>query len=284
MIDLTSATFSLKKDIESLIEAEHFDIETLSKETGISKNSLLKIKNNEIPSSLLCEKFYGYAYKIGYRFNQVKEEFFNETNPTVLFHGSKSGLGEVSPTGSRKSCDFGEGFYLSESYSSAISFVCENPKSCVYSFSFVSKDIQILRFDCSYDWLLAICYFRGYLEKYLNSPKIAEILDKIHHADLIIAPIADNRMFYIMSLFANGDITDKVALHSLSASSLGNQYIFKSDKGLNSLQFMEKLFVSRREKDFYIQQLSLRTELIESKLKLAKREFKDGLYIEELLG
>jgi hypothetical protein len=132
--------------------------------------------------------------------------------------------------------------------------------------------------------MLAICYFRGYLDKYLNSPKIAEISDKIQHADLIIAPIADNRMFYVMSLFANGDITDKVALHSLSASSLGNQYIFKSDKGLNSLQFIEKLFVSKREKDFYIQQLSLRTELIESKLKLAKREFKDGLYIEELLG
>ncbi|MBR6071989.1 MAG: DUF3990 domain-containing protein [Acholeplasmatales bacterium] len=283
MIDLSNKNYNIKDDIESILEAEMMEVDNFSKETGISKNTLIEINKKNFTTNAVYEKFYSYSYKIGYRFNLIKEEFLKESNKNILFHGSKNGLKEVSYNGSREKCDFGCGFYLGQSYSTTISFVCENENSCIYSFKFSYDNLNVLKFGCSLEWMLAICYFRGFINKYTDNKKIIEIINKINESDVIIAPIADNRMFYIMSLFANGDITDLVAIHSLSASSLGNQVVIKSEKALNNLKFVEKYYVSKPEKQFYIGLLNQRSELIETKLKLAKREYRDGKYIEEVL-
>ena len=90
-------------------------------------------------------------------------------------------------------------------------------------------------------------------------------------------------MFYIMSQFTDGDINADVALHSLSASNLGLQYIFKTEKALQKLIPIEKNYLSNLEKESCIKNLNERSYEIDTKLKLAKREFKNGLYIEEIL-
>ena len=61
-------------------------------------------------------------------------------------------------------------------------------------------------------------------------------------ADLIIAPIADNRMFTIMGQFANGDITDIEAQHALLTSRLGKQYVFKPPKQFLACPFANGCF------------------------------------------
>ncbi len=283
MLDLSNMDYNIKNDIKNFIESEKTDIETLAKLTGISKVTINKILIGNTTTKQVCEKLYSYIYDNGYRMNLVKEEFLKETNKKILFHGSKNGLDILSANGSRKSCDFGVGFYLGESYSSTISFICENNDSCVYSFELNTNGLKVVNFTCSLEWMLAICYFRGSIRKYENNLLINKIKDDIKDADIIIAPIADNRMFYIMTQFANGDITDNVAIHSLSASSLGNQYVLKTDKAINKLKAIEKYYIPQNEKNYYIAQLNQRTEMIETKLKLAKREYKDGLYIEEIL-
>ena len=149
--------------------------------------------------------------------------------------GGKKGLSKILVTGSRNNCDFGNGFYLGETYNQALSFVFENDKSSVYSFRCSLDGLDICKFDCSMEWMLAICYHRGTLGPYSNSEKIKHIVDKINTADVIIAPIADNKMFYVMAQFTDGEINADVALHSLSASKLGFQYIFKTEKALNKL-------------------------------------------------
>ena len=283
MFDLTNINYEILDDIKSIIESERIDIETLSKLTKISKATISEIKKTNHTTKNVYEKFYSYAYQNGYRLNLVKEEFLKETYKNILFHGSKNGLGVVKADGSRKNCDFGEGFYMGETYSSAISFVCENENSCVYSFVFEPQNLNIVNFTCSLEWMLSICYFRGFLKEYENNKMLKSIIKKINEADVIIAPIADNRMFYIMSLFANGDITDNVAIHSLSASSLGRQFVLKTDKAINCLNLNERYYISQNEKMYYISHLNQRADFIETKLKLAKREFKDGKYIEEIL-
>ena len=61
-------------------------------------------------------------------------------------------------------------------------------------------------------------YYRGTLKGYSESLLVKEIIMKIEEVDVIIVPIADNRMFYIMTLFAEGKINVNVALNLLSAS------------------------------------------------------------------
>ncbi|WP_026504372.1 DUF3990 domain-containing protein [Butyrivibrio sp. NC3005] len=274
--------YKIKEDIDFIIETEKINKIELSKKTGISRVTLDGISKNKKTTDSVCEKFYSYVYESNYRINTVKEELIKEKYGEVLFHGSKNGLSQVSINGSRDNCDFGNGFYLGENYNQALSFVCENEKSSVYSFRYSLKDLNICRFDCSMEWMLAICYHRGTLGAYSDNEKVRKIVEKINKADVIIAPIADNKMFYVMAQFTDGEINADVALHSLSASRLGFQYIFKTEMALEKLIPIEKYYLCRPERVECKKLLIERGFEIDTKLRLAKREFKTGLYIEEI--
>ena len=275
--------YNIKDDIEFILESEKINSRELSERTKVSRATLDSIEKQGRARDDVCEKIYAYAYENKYRINAVKEELIKEKYRDVLFHGSKFGLSEVTVSGSRDNCDFGKGFYLGETYEQALSFVCENKQSSVYSFTCDLENLNVLEFNCSLEWMLAICYYRGTLGIFSDSTIVKEIIQKINDADVIIAPIADNRMFYIMTLFAGGEINANVALHSLSASKLGKQYIFKTQKALKQIVPIEKYYFCQEEKDDTIKKLSMRTLEIETKLKLSKREFREGLFIEELL-
>ncbi len=274
--------YKIKEDIDFIIETEKINKIELSKKTGISRVTLDGISKNKKTTDSVCEKFYSYVYESNYRINTVKEELIKEKYGEVLFHGSKNGLSQVSVNGSRNNCDFGNGFYLGETYNQALSFVCENEKSSVYSFRYSLKDLNICRFDCSMEWMLAICYHRGTLGAYSDNEKVRKIVERINKADVIIAPIADNKMFYVMAQFTDGEINADVALHSLSASRLGFQYIFRTEKALEKLIPIEKYYLCRPEREECKKLLIERGFEIDTKLRLAKREFKTGLYIEEI--
>lgn len=229
------------------------------------------------------EKIYSYAYNINYRINSVKEELIKEKYQTVLFHGSKDGLSSITEKGSRDNCDFGNGFYLGETYNQALSFVCEKDNSSVYSFRYTLNGLIIKRFECDLEWMLAICYYRGTLREYASNDFVCKIVSEVENADVVIAPIADNKMFYIMAQFTDGDINADAALHSLSASKLGFQYILKTDKAIGKLIPIERYYISVPEREDCRKALIERSYEIDTKLKLAKREFKTGLYIEEIL-
>lgn len=275
--------YNIKEDIGFILEAEKINSIELSEKTKVSRATLDAIQKRGNARDDVCEKIYSYAYKNKYRINSVKEELMKEKYHDVLFHGSKYGLSEVTITGSRDNCDFGKGFYLGETYNQALAFVCEKEKSSVYSFKYSLCDLKIKRFDCDLEWMIAICYYRGTLREYASNQMVSKIVAETEAADVIIAPIADNKMFYIMAQFIEGEINADVALHSLSASKLGCQFIFKTDKALQNLVPIEKFYLSNPEREDCRKHLNERSYEIDTKLKLAKREFKTGLYIEEIL-
>jgi len=274
--------YRIKDDIEFIKEAEKINDDELSGLTNVSRTTLNEIKNTNKCNLNVCEKIYSYIYKKKYRLNSVKEELLKEQYKKVLFHGSKRGIDEILATGSRKNSDFGNGFYLGESYIQALAFVSEFDNSCIYSFSFDFKNLNVYQFECDLDWMLAVCYYRGTLNEYSNYDKILNVIEKLKDADIIIAPIADNKMFYIMTQFAEGEINADVAIHSLSASKLGYQYILKTDRAIKCLRPIEKYYVCKEERIDCQNELEKRGYEIDTKLKIAKREFKDGLYIDEV--
>ena len=279
-IDLKS---DLQNVVEFILEAEKINMLELSKEVNLSRTTLLEIIKGKEVSNIVYEKIYSYLYSQNYRLNKVKEEILKEKYNKVLFHGSKDGLSIIDVDKARSTCDFGKGFYLGETYNQALSFVCEKENSLIYSFECDLNNLKIKEFNCDLEWMIAICYFRGSILNYSNTVIVKKIIKELENVDLIIAPIADNKMFYIMSQFAEGEINSLVAIHSLSASSLGKQYVFKTDKALNQLRPLEKYFICKEERIDCRKQLNERTFEIDTKLKLAKREFRDGLYIEEIL-
>lgn len=275
--------YNIKEDIGFILEAEKINNMELAERAKVSRTTLDGIEKRGNARDDVCEKIYTYAYENKYRINAVKEELIKEKYGDVLFHGSKNGLSEVTIFGSRENCDFGKGFYLGETYAQVLSFVCEKEKSCVYSFRYSLEDLKIKRFECNMEWMLAICYYRGTLGEFRSNSVVSKIVADVETADVIIAPIADNKMFYVMSQFAEGEINADVAIHSLSASKLGLQVIFKTEKSLDKLVPIEKYYLSTPEREDCREALIERSYEIDTKLKLAKREFKTGLYIEEIL-
>lgn len=280
---IINCDYNIAEDIGFLMESDQINKIEFANRTKVSRTTLLEILKSGKAGNDVCEKLYAYAYNRKYRINSVKEELIREKYQTVLFHGSRDGLSNITVDGSRNNCDFGKGFYLGETYHQALSFVCEKENSSVYSFRYSLDGLRIKQFECNLEWMLAICYFRGTVEGFENNEIIRRIVSEVESADVVIAPIADNKMFYIMAQFTGGEINADVALHSLSASKLGMQYIFKTDKAIDKLVPIEKYYISKPEREDCRTALIERGFEIDTKLKLAKREYKTGLYIEEIL-
>ena len=277
--------YQIKKDLRALLIDFQDSTKELSNKCGVSRRTLNNIlSESNQPSYETLDKIYSFAYDSGYRFNKTKEELFKEnTRNIVLFHGASHMIEEIKHNGSRETCDFGKGFYLGESYFQASSFVYDDPFSSVYVFSFDISDLNVVELYSDLDWMIIVCYFRKMLTKYNNHPIITNLINKIKDADVIIAPIADNKMFNIMRQFGEEEITSLEAIHSLSSSGLGKQYVLKTEKAISKLKEIERLFISTSERITIKSGLEERSKEIDTKLKLSKREFKgEGQFIDEI--
>lgn len=276
----------VEKDVLAYIESKHIDLDEFAHECGITRELLYLAFKNRTSLDVL-EKIYGHLYDSGFLLNKVKNELIIENkkkNSVILYHGSKFGFNKIDVNGSKEFSDFSNGFYTSMKYESALAFIEKNPNSSIYVFEIDTKDLNVLTLDSSLDWMILISYYRGYLNEYSNSKVLTDILKKMNDVDIVVAPIANNKMFQILSDFALGNITSSEAIHSLSASRLGLQYVFKSQRAINKLQFKERLYISDGERKNSALFSEENANLIESKLYLAKREYRnEGKFIEEIL-
>ena len=279
--------YTFEKDVQTLCESSNLSVEELAGKLGIPPSSFFFFLKDG-PSDDVLESFYGFAFRKGMRFNKVKEELFRESlepGEVLLFHGSKDGLTEIDPNGSRSTCDFSNGFYCGESYSSALCFVESNEKSSVYAFKARLDGLKIGEFKSDLEWMLSVCYYRGMFKGYESNDKLMAIIQKHLDDDVIIAPIADNRMFRVMQQFGQGEITDVQAIHALSASRLGKQYVFKSEKAVSRLKEIERLYLCKEEKKASVAKSKERAYEIQTKLDLSKREYREGgHYIDEVFA
>ncbi|MCR4951144.1 MAG: DUF3990 domain-containing protein [Solobacterium sp.] len=260
-------------------------IDEFAEEAALSKRTVLYSFSNE-PSNTTLEKVYGLIYRKGFRLSLAKSELFAENlkkNEVLFFHGSKYGINEIDPFGSKNDSDFSHGFYCSRQLDSASSFVAEYKSSSVYIFKADLSKLNCFVLNCSLDWMLAISYYRRKISAYKNEPHIQNMIRQLEKADVIIAPIADNKMFEVLNQFASGEITSDQALHSLSASRLGDQYVFRTEKAVRKLSFLDRFYLCDEERNNAGLFSRDNENIIQTKLKLAKREFRNqGKYIDEL--
>lgn len=111
----------------------------------------------------------------------------------------------------------------------------------VYAFKLDISSLKIKRFNISKEWLLIIAYYRGWLGRYMNNPLIKKIKNEVERSDIIIAPIADNRKFEIISQFARAELTDLQCVYSLAAMNIGMQYVIRTNKAINNLSLIKSL-------------------------------------------
>lgn len=281
--------YRISEDLKLIREMLGLSQEEIASIIGLDKKTITRIENEEnYPFNDTLEKIYSFAYKKGIKLNEIKEMLYKEEKPysKIIFHGSKSLIeGKISPDVGRLTNDFGRGFYCGESIEQTTSFVSKFSDSSIYIIEFVDDELKCQRFNVDQEWMLAVAYFRGRLNDYKNHPYIKRIINKINNSDYICAPIADNRMFRIIDRFIDGEITDEQCKHCLAATSLGNQYVFLTERAISSLNILERCYISTLERDYYLKQKEYDLNDSDNKVKYALIKYKrEGKYIEEILS
>ncbi len=281
----------VSKEIITLCKALNLNETELAEELGVTFETVNHWKNNKKAIDISnLEKLYSYSYSKGIKFNNIYEQFYKEdyskNGNIVLFHGAKKpfALPLDFASNSKTTNDFGIGFYLGETFEQAANYISFLNASFVYCFKLDLKDLKTYKFEVNTEWMIAIAYFRGWIKDYEDCPFVKDILRKIIDCDVVIAPIADNRMFDIIADFIEGNITDEVCRHSLAATNLGFQYVLKTDKAISKTTMIKEMFVSRKEKEECVKKRMTLTENGLEKVKIARIEYKGkGKYFEEIV-
>ena len=240
------------------------------------------------PKAALMERVYRLAEDNGISVNLLKTRFLEDDaqGKKLLFHGSRGGIqGEIDLSHGNPNSDFGIGFYAGETFRQAATWVNEFPGSSVYCFYFEPTGLKGLNLDVGRDWMLAVCFFRGYLPGKESHPVMAPLLQRIDNADYILAPIADNVMYETLREFSEGFLTDQQCLHAISANRLGYQYVFRTDKALGHLEARQRLFLSQNERREYDDVKHRERNNGIAKLRVARIEYQNkGEYVDAVFA
>lgn len=277
----------LLTDIENIIALLGIDQSKLAELLGLSYERFVSMKKDPERHREFPESLYSLAYEKGIQLNSSYEDLLKdkarEKGETLLFHGAKTRLeGKIDLGHSRNDNDLGKAFYAGERYEQAAMYIANWPSPYVYAFSYKDEGLKIKRYPLSEEWMIVVAYSRGLLAGYSSKKIVQKALKECEGMDLIISPIADNRMYNLISRFCHMELTDKQTLASLAATNLGEQYAFKTEKGLDCLKLLKELYVPQNEK----KSLKARRERLHSssldKSRLAQRENAGvGRYIDQ---
>ena len=283
--------YSIATDVELVKELLGYTVKELADGMGVGSATLNRWMAGSItPSRSHMALFYDFAFQKGIQLNAIKGQLHKEQieaqGSIALFHGSKTAIeGALSLDHSKTNNDFGRGFYCGEQLEQASMFVANYPDSSLYIVRFDPTGLHPRRYAVDQDWMLTIAYSRGLLEEYRDHPRIKQVREQLQEADYVIAPIADNRMFEILGTFADGEITDTQCQHCLSATDLGSQYVFTTQRALEQVTLVEHCFLASTEKQSYLDSSRAELRTRSDKVKAARKMFRgQGAYIEELLS
>lgn len=283
--------YNIGADLESVKYLLECSDAELSSDLGVSEMTIERWRDND---RQITEKhirdIYDYAYSRRIRLNAIKQQLYKEeycnSDSIVLFHGAKQEIvSELSLTYSRETNDFGRGFYCGDSLEQSAMFVSTYPNSSVYIVKFDSGNkMKSKKYAVDRDWMLTIANCRRRIDEFAHSEIITNLMSELKECDYVIAPIADNRMFQLIDEFAEGLITDVQCQHALSATNLGMQYVFLSERALDNIELLTRCYLTEAEKDDYLRSRQTASSVSLDKVKIAKRMYRnEGLYIEEIL-
>ena len=154
----------------------------------------------------------------------------------ILYHGTNADFNIIDLSKSRKHKDFGAGFYLTDIKSQAEQLADKKarlfggaPVVQLYEFDeklLESPQLDVLKFDgVSVEWAEFI---------YKNRSK--SIPEFTHSHDIVIGPIADDGVAYLLGRYQEGSYSIEQLAKELEYKKLNNQYYFGSPKAINLLK------------------------------------------------
>lgn len=204
----------------------------------------------------------------------------------ILFHGSRGGLqGDIQPQ-SRVRCDFGKGFYMGESQDQAKGLICEADNPIFYTLRLRLSEIPENRIWVLSDreWLNLVLANRKRSEEFSALAVAKKILRQQEKYDVIIGPIADDRMNEAMQRFTDYALTDKGLMACLQSVDYGRQFVAKTPFACSKIEILSEERITKgqipkiRE---YTEQKRKESRGIVTKMAIEHQ--RDGLYLNEIV-
>lgn len=154
----------------------------------------------------------------------------------ICYHGSDTVVDAPKILEAKRPLDFGGGFYVTsnkeqaEAWAKRVSYRNNSKKACVnvYEFDLVKaeQEATVIKFEkADENWLDFICANRSGKETF--------------DYDIVVGPVADDKVYRVVILFENGDIDKDAALKRLKAEVLSDQILFHTEKALEFLKFVD---------------------------------------------
>lgn len=152
----------------------------------------------------------------------------------TLYHGGTEIITTPEIRKPGRTLDFGSGFYLTSSIKQAEDWVRRHLETAgatgyvnIYGFNENegAASLNIKTFDsASEEWL-----------DFVMSNRRIEGFS--HNYDIVIGPVANDRVYTAFSLYEGGVIDKEVLIRELKTYRLVDQYLFHTDRALRHLQF-----------------------------------------------
>lgn len=160
----------------------------------------------------------------------------------TLYHGSLEVIKTPEIRIPNRTLDFGAGFYLTSSEAQAEQWIrrridIDHPLGYINQYDFddsvAEKDLNLLRFDSPTDpWLDFVMANR-------------RIPDFTHHYDIVIGPVANDRVYTAFALYEGGTISKSILIQELKTYRLVDQYLFHTNAALKLLKFKSATKVTK---------------------------------------
>ena len=154
----------------------------------------------------------------------------------TVFHGSDTIVDTPKILNAKRPLDFGGGFYVTTSKEQAkawakkVAYRNNNTHKCVNRYTFdaeaAKSALTVLCFERADEaWLDFICNNRG------GKPT--------GEYDIVIGPVADDRVYRVVVEYENGDLDKETALKNLKTESLCDQILFHTEASLAYLNYVD---------------------------------------------
>ena len=153
----------------------------------------------------------------------------------ICYHGSDTIVDIPKILEPKRPLDFGGGFYVTTNEKQAknwaikVAYRNNNNHCCVNSYEF---DIEKAKAK-----LVLICFEKAD-EKWLDFICDNRSGKDTGKYDVVIGPVADDRVYRVVVEYENGDMDRETALKQLKAETLCNQILFHTKKSLKYLKYI----------------------------------------------
>ena len=154
----------------------------------------------------------------------------------ICYHGSDVIVDSPRIFSSKRALDFGDGFYTTtnemqaKNWALKVSYRNNTIHKYLNKYEFdleeATKQLIVIRFEKADEkWLDFICDNRNRKDtgKY----------------DIVIGPVADDKVYRVVVEYENGDVDKEVALKRLKTETLCDQILFHSEESLKYLKFKD---------------------------------------------